>query len=1269
MPLVLQPRPQTGDLHARLDELRQRLRQIALTSGIIGFVAGISISAALACWLDLAFQLPSVVRAFLLAGLIVEVVWLARRLLINPLRAVGDEAHVALEIEHHYPHFDDALASAVEFARDHESSGSAQLRRATERRAIGQSLDIDFSGLADSRPVRVALFAIVVAAIVVGPLLFQPYVGLLLTRLADPYGAHPWPPQTQLTVVAPSQLARGESFEVQVAVEGRVPDQATMLFALEGATAVEHAYPLTPQSKNGKEQFVIKLEPSRVWRSFRYQLSANDATTGWRSVNVLVPAELAALDGRPSPQIHLDYPTYTDQAAIDLPAGTCAIEAVLGTKLTIRAAVDRPIASAAIQLRPEPRVAAGFIGPLFGANDITTALGFCPAITTVAAPMPLALDSTGTRCSGMIVPMVGGSYDLLLTDATGLTGRRPLDIRVQPDPSPAVALERPAWTTDSLEVLPTASFTLKASIDDNVFSIRRVAVEYRTDGNEKPRRLLIYDGDELGKAISSATSRLTIANPVNLRPKHLDIERQIPLAQFRHANGKPLATGDVLTISVIAEDFDDVSPWKAPGRSHEVDLRIVSSERLDAIAQKTRSDLAAGLRDLLARQADAHRRTAAAETERRATGQLRSESAAALDRAITEQQQIQEKLGDDRDGLRAQAERLARLLAEQNTEPSPARDRAERLAEGLERLDNEVLPPIGPTLAAARNEPGPTPPDQRDRGPLPDAVRQQTEAERSLRELAELAEAGNAANALAAEAANLGVEQRQLKTERDELARKLPPGTDPGSVSKNDRAALEQLRERQEALAQKAANLTQQLDAHADAARDAAKSPTTSDSASREKSERLEREAKALDSARQAAHGNATKSKEPVANQMIRAAESIAKNQLGDAQERQNQAIEQLDRIRDILRDADSPDLDRLLKDRERVEQEVDRLSKMQESLQKESRAAAQIGDEAEGKKQLQRLAKEEEKLAEQAHETARELTRQRQTDAARDMERAAKAMEQAGDEMEQGRNPDEAEDDALDHLDDAAERTQQAKNQTEEQLRREKALKFSERLGGLVDRQAALAAEGERLFQAAQAGGAWSRSLTKSLADLGRDQDGMAKEVEQATKDHLQPLKVLKRMADQATEAMSQTAAAIEDARQNGLNAATIDADRAAIRKPQELALKRLKQLQALTKAAPEEADRKSKQAAGQSGQAGDSPSRPQSGERIPATAQLQALRELQSEVNERTAAFAKDHPNSAAWTDADRAELDSIRKAQTELVELLSEVVPEPAPAGGKK
>jgi hypothetical protein len=213
------------------------------------------------------------------------------------------------------------------------------------------------------------------------------------------------------------------------------------------------------------------------------------------------------------------------------------------------------------------------------------------------------------------------------------------------------------------------------------------------------------------------------------------------------------------------------------------------------------------------------------------------------------------------------------------------------------------------------------------------------------------------------------------------------------------------------------------------------------------------------------------------------------------------------------------------------------------------------------------------------------------------------------------------------------------------------------------------LGAEGDRLFQAAQAGGAWSRSLTKSLADLGRDQEGMAKEVEQATKDHLQSLKVLKRMAEQATEAMSQTAAAIEDARQNGLNAATLDADRAAIRKPQELALKRLKQLQSLTKAAQEEEDRENKQAAGQSGQSGDSPSRPQSGERIPPTAQLQALRELQSEVNERTAAFSKDHPNPATWTDADRAELDSIRKAQSELVELLREVIPEPAPAGGKK
>src|SRR5262249_57682300 len=69
----------------------------------------------------------------------------------------------------------------------------------------------------------------------------------------------------------------------------------------------------------------------RVERDFRFQIRANDAVSDWYEVTVLPPPVLVPLDGRPSPQVRLDYPNYTGLTPYDLPDGSGNIEAVAGT--------------------------------------------------------------------------------------------------------------------------------------------------------------------------------------------------------------------------------------------------------------------------------------------------------------------------------------------------------------------------------------------------------------------------------------------------------------------------------------------------------------------------------------------------------------------------------------------------------------------------------------------------------------------------------------------------------------------------------------------------------------------------------------------------------------------------------------------------------------------------------------------------------------------------------------------------------------------------
>ena len=67
-----------------------------------------------------------------------------------------------------------------------------------------------------------------------------------------------------------------------------------------------------------------------------------------------------------------------------------------------------------------------------------------------------------------------------------------------------------------------------------------------------------------------------------------------------------------------------------------------------------------------------------------------------------------------------------------------------------------------------------------------------------------------------------------------------------------------------------------------------------------------------------------------------------------------------------------------------------------------------------------------------------------------------------------------------------------------------------------------------------------------------------------------------------------------------------------------------------------------------------------------VPPLAQLKVLRTMQKEVNDRTAAFQKDHPDPTKFGDKEKAELQDIRKEQQDVIDLLEEFRHPSAPDG---
>ena len=241
-PCYSEPVPAARDFRDRLADLRRRWRRQVLLRGVCGGLAVVLAGAIVFGLLDYAIHLPALVRAVVLVGLVAagarEIIRVARQ-----LPGLHDDLAIALRVEDHFPALNDALASTIQF--EHQPDGSTELQDATRHYAIREAHDCDFRELLDGRPARRALLGLVAALTVLVPVaLFFPRPTVsAVVRLLDPFGDHPWPLKTNLTIEAPDWLARGEPFVLHGTLAGVIPERIAFGFALDGMPASEQPIP------------------------------------------------------------------------------------------------------------------------------------------------------------------------------------------------------------------------------------------------------------------------------------------------------------------------------------------------------------------------------------------------------------------------------------------------------------------------------------------------------------------------------------------------------------------------------------------------------------------------------------------------------------------------------------------------------------------------------------------------------------------------------------------------------------------------------------------------------------------------------------------------------------------------------------------------------------------------------------------------------------------------------------------------------------------
>ena len=392
---------------------------------------------------------------------------------------------------------------------------------------------------------------------------------------------------------------------------------------------------------------------------------------------------------------------------------------------------------------------------------------------------------------------------------------------------------------------------------------------------------------------------------------------------------------------------------------------------------------------------------------------------------------------------------------------------------------------------------------------------------------------------------------------------------------------------------------------------------------------------------------------------MRRSGRQVQENQVAQAVKAQAQLDEQLREMQDILANRRDQELQRLVKKLREAEDQLAAMREEQAGLRKKLRQAADESDDQARRRELERLAREERRLQQEAARLARTLRRLEAQRAARRMADAAARLAASGEQGEQG-NAEQAgqqAEAAERDLEQAMQELRRERQQAEADLAEEQLARLEDGLRGIRDRQAQLIEE-TRLYHQAAAADGLTPAQQESVRVLGRQQQFLRDETH-AWAERLAAARSFELALTSAAGAMERAATLLRNLE---LGQDTQAAESRALARLDQI-------LQALAPdqpPQPREGEQPEQQ--GEPGQQGEDQPSPQQGDGIRSVAELKLLKLLQDDLNARTRELAEalrdvPHPNPAQ-----QQELAELSAEQGRLADLLLELtqVPDESDAG---
>jgi hypothetical protein len=1264
-------------LQRELSSLRFKLRLQLVLFGLAWVVAAPLLAATVLCLLDYLVHFEDrgirIICTLVTLGVLG---WTGYRFLWRGLAARFDDLDLALRVEAQFPELGDQFASAVEFLKQpaaDPAAGSPELRQAVVAQTLDRIGQLEIDRVLNPRPLLRALAMACIVGLSAALLFALDSRSALvaLERLANPLGHRAWPKRNHLVLretITRAALRGPVEIAVIDAQNRPLPDEVRLHIRYAGSTQVQ----VIPM-RFAAGAMIHRIES--LTRPFEYRAEGGDDNTmPWVHLEVVEPPSVESLSLTLHPPAYASAPPWNTRKEF-------SFRALAGTGVELSGTATKPLRAAWLCLDDGTEI------PLHVSSDsYGFSLALAPPPGDSSAGGPASSTSAATAAGGSAEPAgpprgfivrKSGTYSFKLEDGEGFAGvtETQYEMRAVPDLAPTASVILP--DADSF-VTSVAEVPVEVHVKDDL-AIHAIHIRYtRSDQSDQGEKAVeIHVGPEVAPPQPAGLQGA-------LPGQSLTVKHVWKLADLK------LPAGAQLSYFATADDY---LPQRGQSPSRRLTI-ITPDELLERIAEK-QTFILGELARILDSQRQARSLLGDVQIQLNDVGQLTKADYDRLQGAELTQRQVNRALTSPQDGVPAQIQRLLEDLVTNRVDSPEVNRRMEDLRNALGELERDVLPGINHGLTAALKQAQQTLAQPRPQGDAPrtgqPAQKQPTGQPASAGPSAAKPAAGSQPRENQPPARQPSATQPQATQPQAAQTAENPPPQNQATADQQIRDNLDDVASGQE---QVIAGLEQMLgelkqwDNYRSFAREITglarehegiaaetkqlgqqtltkdfKDLTPQQQADLKKlGHRQQDLARRLDIIQQRMEqmSGTLQQDDPLASgvlsdalhhardqglssQLRQAGRNIADNQVGQATQRQQQIGEDLSEMLDILANRREHELSRLVKKLKEAEAELENLRQKQQGLRKRMKQAEQNPNEAERRRELERLTRQQRQLQEETERFARKLQRLQAQQAGNKAAGASRNMSQAGQQAEQGdaAGAEQAAQQAEQDLDEAQQELAQQRRAAERDLAMEQLAKIQDSLQGLHGQQQTVVDETIRLQAVLQKEQKLTRGQTIALRDLARQEAALDKETRQLAS-KLAEAQVFNLVLRSAADEMELAANLLS---RQDLSSATLAAE--------QRALKRFQQLLDAMKPSPKKNGQGQEQQPGEQpeGQPGDQA--PTDG--IPAVAQLKLLKILQEEVKLRTEELNQKLGNKVELTEAELREHAMLARQQGELADLI--------------